>query len=354
MDTRKSQATETRRGVGPTLVQVAEFPTRQVTGVTVSRQGRLFVCFPYWWPEPNVSVAELGSDGALLPYPTHDWNVWQAGMDPQEHFVCVQSVVVDANDMLWVLDPAAPMMKETVPHGPKLVQIDLRSQEVVQIIPFEEPVAPRRSYLNDVRVDVRRQFAYITESNLGALIAVDLRTGHARRLLAHHHSTKSEDIDLTVQGKLLREADGSRPQIHSDGIALDPDGEFLYWHALTGHTLYRIRTEFLRDERITADDLALHVETLGRDVACDGMIMDPAGNLYLTALEQNAIYIRRPDGRQGIYAQDEHLAWPDTLAIGPDNFLYVTTSRIEEMPRFNKGKDMRTKPYGLFKAPLSE
>jgi hypothetical protein len=37
----------------------------------------------------------------------------------------VQSVVVDDQDNLWVLDPAAPKMQEIVEGGPKLVKIDL-------------------------------------------------------------------------------------------------------------------------------------------------------------------------------------------------------------------------------------
>jgi hypothetical protein len=43
----------------------------------------------------------------------------------------VQSVVVDDQDNLRVLDPAAPKMQATVKGGPKLVKIDLRTNQVV-------------------------------------------------------------------------------------------------------------------------------------------------------------------------------------------------------------------------------
>jgi sugar lactone lactonase YvrE len=46
---------------------------------------------------------------------------------------------------------------------------------------------------------------------------------------------------------------------------------------------------------------------------------------------------------------DDRLSWPDSLAWAPDGSLYVTTSQIQNMPRFNGGKDMRTTPYHLYK-----
>jgi hypothetical protein len=37
------------------------------------------------------------------------------------------------------------------------------------------------------------------------------------------------------------------------------------------------------------------------------------------------------------------------LAWGPDGMLYVACSQIQNAPRFNKGKDMRTTPYKVYK-----
>src|SRR4051812_21243696 len=114
------------------LQEVANFPSQQVTGVTVSKTGRVFVNLPDWGDEHPMSVAEI-VDGQPKAFPNDEWN--KQG-DPKSHFVCVQSVVVDANDALWVLDPAAPKMKSIVKNGPKLVKIDLKTNMVVQTIPF--------------------------------------------------------------------------------------------------------------------------------------------------------------------------------------------------------------------------
>ena len=92
------------------LTKVADF-AHQVTGVTVARDGRIFVNFPRWSEDAPVSVAEL-KDGKPVPYPDAEWNSWRNAradeVDPKTHFVCVQSVVADAQDRLWVVDAAAP------------------------------------------------------------------------------------------------------------------------------------------------------------------------------------------------------------------------------------------------------
>ena len=135
------------------LEEVASFPTQQVTGVTVSAKGRLFVNFPFWSDDHTTSVAEI-VDGKPKPFPNDGWNAKDG--PPQSRWVCVQSVVIDDQDMLWVLDPASPKTEAVVPGGPKLVKIDLSKNAVAQTISFPDAIAPERSYLNDVRIDTTR------------------------------------------------------------------------------------------------------------------------------------------------------------------------------------------------------
>ena len=181
------------------LQEVARFPNQQVTGVGVSQKsGRVFVNFPYWSDDHFVSVAEI-INGQSRAFPDEEWNKPGA---PDSHFVCVQSVVVDDQDNLWILDPAAPKMQEIVKGGPKLVKVDLATNRVVQKIPFGEDVAPAKSYLNDVRIDTANGKAFITDSAKGAIIVVDLVSGNSRRLLDDHKSTKPESgVKLVVDGK---------------------------------------------------------------------------------------------------------------------------------------------------------
>lgn len=335
---------------GAELREVASFPDKQLTGVGVStKSGRIFVNFPYWSDDHSISVAEI-VNGQPKAFPNEEWNTpGPAG----SHFICVQSVVVDDQDNLWVLDPAAPKMQEIVKGGPKLVKIDLSTNQVVQTIPFGEDVAPKKSYLNDVRIDTRANTAFITESAKGAIIVVDLKNGKARRLLDGDPSTQPEkNLKLVVDGKeLIDQQKKAPPQIASDGIALDTDNGYLYYHALTGHTLYRIKTSFLtNDEKLGKRELESKVENVGQTPAPDGMLEAPDGSVYLTDLESSAVVQWDPaNKRVEQVIADKRLLWPDTLSWGPNVEIYVTASQIENMPRFNNGKSTRTEPYKLWK-----
>jgi sugar lactone lactonase YvrE len=336
---------------------VFEYPyfNDQATGIAISHSGRTFINFPRWDKDPLYSLAELLPDGSLRPYPDNEWNRWGAyeADHPEAHFVCVQSVTIDSEDFLWVLDPASPGFKGVIPGGVKLVRINLTNDTVDRVIPFDEIAAPRNSYLNDVRVDPDGDFAYITDSGVGAIIVVDLTSGKSRRLLANHPSTKAEQGYVPViGGKELRDDNGKVPQIHADGIAIDATGEYLYYHALTARTLYRIDTYALNDAQLSEAQLAGYVEKVAATGAVDGMLMDADDNLYLTALEENTIQRIRPDGKIDTIAKDSGIPWPDSMAMSPDGYLYVTSSQINRMPRFNFGKDERILPYKLYKILL--
>ena len=332
------------------LKEVASFPDQQVTGIAVSKSGRVFVNFPRWADQHSISAAEL-VEGKPKPFPDEKWN---DDGPPAERFVCVQSVYVDANDCLWILDPASPKMEGVQSGGAKLLKVDLKTNHVVQNIPFSDEIAPAKSYLNDVRVDTTTNYAFITESGLGAIVVVDLKSGKARRLLDGHASTKAaKELKLRVDGRELLTEQKQTPQIHADGIALDPRTGYLYYHALSGRTLYRIKTEDLRNENLSSEELEKKVENMGQTGPPDGMLESPDGSVYITSLEDNAIVRFNPDTRNlERVIQDKRLSWPDSLAWGPGGELYVSASQIQHMPRFNGGKSTRTEPYRVFKLSL--
>ncbi len=97
------------------LEEVAAFHSQQVTGVTVSTKGRVFVNFPFWSDDHTVSVAKV-VERKLKPFPDDAWNAKDG--PPPQHWICVQSVVVDDQDELWVLDPASPKTEAVVRADP--------------------------------------------------------------------------------------------------------------------------------------------------------------------------------------------------------------------------------------------
>jgi sugar lactone lactonase YvrE len=321
------------------LSLVSQFD-HQVTGVAVSETGRIFVNFPRWTEDAPVSVAEV-IDGGVRPYPDERWNEWRNArkneLTPNDHFVCVQSVVCDGRGSLWVLDPAAPAQQQVVQGGPKLVRIDLSSDQVVHTISFGPELAPQGSYLNDVRFHPNGRTAYITDSGAkGALLVVDLESGEARRVLDGHPSTQPEkDVVVKVDGKELRRADGKGVEFAADSIEITPDGAYVVYQALTGRTVYRVSTEALDNEGLTPDALGARVETLAKIGVSDGYWMDREGRLFLSAVEENAVKVREPSGEVRTFIQDERLRWPDSFGQGPDGTIYVTTSHIQDCMWFN-------------------
>ena len=103
-----------------------QYSTPRWTGVAVSNTGRIFVNFPRWSEIP-FSVAEI-VDSQLIPYPDEEWNNWDESAKPENHFVCVQSVNIDKENFLWILDPAN-LGDSIVKGGVKLLKIDLQTIE---------------------------------------------------------------------------------------------------------------------------------------------------------------------------------------------------------------------------------
>ncbi len=316
-----------RKSETVTLEPVA-FSNAQWTGVAVSQEDRLFVNYPRWSDRVPVSVAEL-VDGRPLTYPNRAVNDWAPGKDPATHLVCVQAVFVDDRNRLWILDPANPQFKGVIPGGPKLLQVDLSTNTIVQTFHFDSDVARQNSYLNDVRIDSERGFAYITDSGNGALVVLNLETGQVRRVLENHPSTASEDVVLNIGGKPWL-MNGIAPRIHADGIAYDADGDVVYYQALTGRTMYRIPASALRGFHLPENEIEAQVAKVGETVASDGLIFGPDEKIYISALEHDAILRTTPQGSVETIVQDKAIVWPDSFSLGRDGKLYFTTARIHE------------------------
>ncbi len=335
------------------LRTVAEFDA-QVTGVTVSEDNRIFVNFPRWSEDVAVSVAEVMKDGTIRPYPDEEWNRWRnarmGDLPAEDHFVCVQSVVADGRGSLFVVDPAAPNAEKTIPGGPKVVRIDLASDSVSRVYPIAPEVAGAASYLNDIRISPDGRFAYMTDSGQpGGLVVLRLEDGAAWRVLDGAPETQADPaVTVTTDGRPLRRPDGRQPIFNADGIALSPDGEHLYWQALTGRTLYRVKTAVLHEmEKGHSDGKAPRVEKVAETEPVDGLWIDADGRIYLSAIGEDAVKLIDADGRQRTLVADRRLRWPDTFSQGPDGTMYVTASRIQDSPWFHP-RGWAEKKFSLF------
>nr|MBA2680328.1 TetR family transcriptional regulator [Ktedonobacteraceae bacterium] len=263
---------------------IAQFNGAMPTGVTVSHQGRIFVCYPKWGDEVPFTVAEI-KDGQAMAYPNQDLN---NDGDIFNTLISVQSVVVDPRDRLWILDTGSPEFKPTTFGGPKLVGVDLQNNTVFKKIFFPRDVVLPTSYLNDVRFDLRRGkegMAFITDSadkGPNGIIVVDLASGESWRKLNDHPSTKAENQSNflpMVEGQpfLERPANGSPKAVTmgADGIALSADGKRLYYCPLVSRQLYSVPTDILANRASSESDVAKAVVNEGnKGGGADGMECD--------------------------------------------------------------------------------
>ncbi len=350
------------------LEAVAFFNDAMPTGVTVSHKGRIFVNFPKWGDDVKFTVAEIREHN-IVAYPNETINETNQ-KDQSSTLVSVQSVVVDAADRLWILDTGSPLFKPTEFGGPKLVCIDLETDKVTKNILFSQDVALPTSYLNDVRFDLRRGkegMAFITDSSQNGpngIIVVDLESGNSWRRLHDHPSTKAEDIETflpIVEGRpfLEYQQNGEVKQgasMGTDGIAISSDGSRLYYCPLGSRKLYSIEIDSIVDPTIDEQKISNTVTYEGdRGGASDGLESDSEGYIYSTNYEHNAI-LRRRVSEKGVWetiVHDPRLLWPDTLSLATNGYLYVTANQLHRQARYQKGHDLRRKPYTLFRIKIN-
>jgi len=292
----------------------------QWTGVARSSDGRMFVNFPRWSDNLDQSVGEIVDD-QVVPYPNSSWNAYSGSADDRQ-FVCVQSVFVDKNDHLWVLDPANPFMEGVVDRGPRLYQFDLATDSLHRSYSFPDSLITSDVYLNDVRIDRQRNMAYISDSGMGGIYVLDLESGEVQLRLEDHFSTKAETDKLKINGYTWE------GQIHSDGIALSNEGDYLYYAALSGHSLYRIPVEVLVDPTLSERELGDKATEAQSIIATDGMLFGPTNTLYLGGLENNAVYVWKENNPYHVLIEDDRIKWADSFTAGDDGTIYFTTSQI--------------------------
>lgn len=345
------------------LELVTLFDDPMPIGVVVSKKGRIFISYPRLVDEVDFTVAELKQpnqrNGHRVPYPNaeihrQDW------ASPSERLLSVQGMTLDAGDRLWLLDHGK-IKQNPVPAGaPKLVGVDLETNQIFQKIIFPEAIASAKSTLNDVRVDLRwgeQGMAFITDSSeegANGIVVVDLASGRSWRKLNDHPSTKPVEGFLpVVEGQPMMVRHPGKPPKHihtgSDGIALSGDGERLFYCPLASRHLYSVSIKALVDEQMSSEEVAATVIDHGEKGASGGMVGDAKNRLYVTNYENNAILRRLPDGTLETAAHDPRMIWSNCLFVAQDGYLYFSVDQWNRNPTYHNGQDLREKPYVLFR-----
>ena len=316
----------------------------------VTADGRLiFTLHPFGRPE--FKLLELRGDGSLVPFPNEAAS--------RDGFATPLGLRAGEDSVLWILDMGSMGMPA------KLVGWNLGRNALERQITIPDVAYRPNSFLQDFALDQSRGVAFIADATRGepvgesrpAIVAVDLQTGRARRLLEDHPSFQAEPIDTVAEGRPLRTL-GLDGEVYPfrlalDPITIDPNYQWVYWGALTGTVIYRARAADLANPGLSADALAARVEAYREKPVCDGISIDIEGNIYITDVGRNAIGVATAEGYT-LLASDPRIVWPDGFAFGPDGFLYFTVNQLNRGSAQNAGVDAGEPPYYIFRVrPLA-
>ena len=183
-----------------------------------------------------------------------------------------------------------------------------------------------------------------------ALVVVDVATGTARRVLERHPSVMPQDWIVETAAKRMVFFGGLaalKPGV--DGIAMDPNGSWLAYGAMTHDTLFRIPTAALANPDLAHDALADQVEDLGAKPLCDGLSADTQGGIWITDVEHGAVVRRAPNGTLKTWLKTPRIRWADALSWGPDGWLSVADSAIPEQMLQSREHIASQAPYFIYR-----
>ncbi|KAI9130959.1 L-dopachrome tautomerase-related protein [Acaryochloris sp. CCMEE 5410] len=329
---------------------VAELPQgAEVGNIAVTADKRIFCSVHSFFGNQNRAIEVLDQKNWQI-YPNSDWGKAPDASPPNwSGLNNTLGIQADGTGNIWFLDNPNPAF----PTG-RLIAWDTRRDELHQVIYLPPPVITENAFLNDFAVDAKHEAIYIADTAGGpdaALIVVDLKTGLARRVLQGSPNTVPEDIDIKIDGRVISLGDAPA-RIGVNPITIDPAYQWVYFGAMNGQSLYRIRTSDLLNQSLNEQQLKQKVQRYGDKPISDGITADSAGNIYITDITANAIGVINAAGKyQILYQDDQTLSWPDGLAIGPDGYVYGTVNQLHKSPPLNGGNNDAIAPFLVIRFP---
>lgn len=126
-----------------------------------------------------------------------------------------------------------------------------------------------------------------------------------------------------TDGYILRvEGNGTRCEIVADGLDLtnevkiSPDGLYLYAVETMGCRIIRFP---IRRDGTLGDKELVGPESLGRGALPDGIAFDAMGNIWITIISQNGLYVIDKHGDVHVVYRDMNDAAVETIAAGIEN-----------------------------------
>lgn len=316
-------------------------------GIATTRDGRIFLPFSRIDGSSGPQVVEW-KDGKPVAYPDDTWNGWKQGGDPAKAFVRVNALRIGPDGALWVVDTGAPgFEKPKLPHGPKIVKVDIAAGKVDRVYDLDSATSDK-SFVDDIRF--HSQLAYITDAGAPGVIVLDLASGATRRVLDNDPSMTAQR-PMTGDAHVMRGPDGKPIKIHADQLEVSPDGKFFFYQPASG-PMSRIATRYLDDPKIDSKQLSKHVTTFAKTPSTGGTAIDAEGTIYVSDVDHHRILAIKPDGSKSIVVEDRRLLWVDAMWIDDAGYLYMPAAQLDRMAPFNDGVSKVEFPIFVYKTKI--
>ena len=314
-------------------------------GVTTTASGRIFMPVQ---PRPGSSDPQVIEvrNGSPVAFPDATWN--KKGSDAQRYFIGVNSVRIDPQGALWLVDRGVPGIgAKPVLDGAKLVKIDLKTNTVLRIYDLRSMTRPN-SFVDDIRFNGSR--AYLTDAGgTPAIIVMDLTSGEGRRVLEEDPSVRAHS-PLRAEGKSLLDAKGRPVVVNADQMEVSPDGRWFYYQPCSGG-MSRIETHWLDDATATSAQLSAHVERFAETPSTGGTAIGMDGTIFLSDVDKSRILTISPAGDVRQILADRRLVWVDAMWIDERGRLLMPAAQLNRMAGLNGGTNVTQPPMTLYAFP---
>ncbi|NER13941.1 hypothetical protein GWK08_10850 [Leptobacterium flavescens] len=293
---------------------------------------------------PKTNKLMVIKNGKASPYPDAE--------SQSSLFKTVLGVFVDDQQRLWTIDHGN--------HGfdpVKLLAFDLKTDQKVHEHIFPKAIAQTFSFFNDLSVSPDGNYVFISDVSFfrrnPAIVVYNIKTGKSRRILEGHEAVKDEGYVPVTPARKMRFAGGLVDLlIGVDGLDVTKDGKYLYFAAMGHSKLYRIPVKTATDFDLPEEEIDAAVELVGVKPLSDGIRTDFNGNVYITDIEHNGVYVQEPSGKAYTLIKDPKIRWADGFSLGGDGYMYLADSDLPNQMLKSKKHMKKHAPYHIYRFPL--
>lgn len=338
--------------------------------IKISSNNEIFINFPNWKNNNSITVTLAKLDiinNNFIPFPLEEED------DAKKKLFSVNSFEI-YEDRLYALDQGNNSEK----FSTKIIVYNIFNKTKTEIIHsyiFEKNFIDNL-YLNDIVLDPERNIAYISYSinnfvnnntknfyNNSGIIVVDLNDkdseyAKAYKILQNHISVIPDDtyyLHINDDPIYINKSSSLEPiKIGINGIALTCDYTMLYFTPLSSKMIYAIKTDdimnainnnkYNNNEKIINN---IDILSFYKNDSSDGIIASSNGQIYLSALEKNSIYIHPNLDEDfntmyylnfNILEGNNETMWPSSLTLH-DGILYFISNQFNNYIKNNINYD---------------